>query len=51
VLKGKGSLMVEGGTHPFAEGDSIFVPGGEKHQFKNASKDPLVFLCMVPIEK
>jgi quercetin dioxygenase-like cupin family protein len=51
VLKGKGSLVVEDGAHPFGEGDSIFVPGGEKHQFKNASKDKLVFLCIVPIEK
>jgi quercetin dioxygenase-like cupin family protein len=51
VLQGKGSLVVEGDEHPFAEGDSIFVPGGEKHQFRNASKDALVFLCMVPIER
>jgi len=51
ILKGKGNLVGEDGAHPIGEGDALFVPGGEKHQFKNALKDTLVFLCMVPIEK
>ncbi len=51
ILKGAGSLVEEKQTHAFQQGDAIFVPGGEKHQFKNTSEETLVFLCMVPIEK
>ncbi len=48
VLAGQGTLVCESGERAFAAGDSIFIPGGEKHQFRNASPRPLEFLCMVP---
>ena len=51
VLKGEGNLVVEGETHIMREGDVIFVPGEENHQFKNTSDETMTFLCMVPIEK
>ena len=29
------------------EGQSLFIPGGEKHQFKNPFDSPLEFLCII----
>ena len=51
ILNGQGNLITETETFPFKQGDAVFVPGEENHQFKNISKDNLVFLCLVPIEK
>lgn len=51
ILKGEGNLITETETFPFKPGDAVFVPGEENHQFRNTSKDNLVFLCLVPIEK
>jgi quercetin dioxygenase-like cupin family protein len=48
ILEGKGSLILEDETVPLNKGDAVFVPGEENHQFKNASKENLVFLCLVP---
>jgi len=49
ILAGQGTLVSEtGGETPFAAGDSIFMPGGERHQFRNTSESPVQFLCMVP---
>jgi len=49
IKKGKGKLFWEGKSLPFKEGDVIFIPGGEKHQFRNNSRGILEFLCMIPI--
>jgi quercetin dioxygenase-like cupin family protein len=49
VLKGEGNLVEQDKTHTIKQGDVILVPGGEKHQFKNASKDTFAFICIVPI--
>ncbi|KPL00239.1 MAG: cupin [candidate division Zixibacteria bacterium SM23_73_3] len=51
ILKGEGELITENKTSPLKQGDAVFVPGEENHQFKNTSRGILVFLCMVPIEK
>ena len=51
VLEGKGSLATEHKTFSLNKGDAVFVPGEENHQFRNASEENLVFLCVVPIEK
>ena len=48
ILEGTGSLVTQEGRVPLNKGDALFVPGEEMHQFKNASQEPLVFLCMVP---
>jgi quercetin dioxygenase-like cupin family protein len=49
LLKGEGALVGEGETHIIREGDAIFVPGEENHQFRNTSEETMTFLCMVPI--
>ena len=51
ILEGKGNLVTEEGPSPLNKGDAVFVPRGEKHQFKNLFTEKLVFLCLVPIEK
>ncbi|HEX7401841.1 MAG TPA: cupin domain-containing protein [candidate division Zixibacteria bacterium] len=48
ILEGKGSLVLEDKTVPLNKGDAVLVPGGENHQFKNASTEKLIFLCLVP---
>ncbi len=48
VLKGKGVVVGGGETGEFGEGDVIFLPAGEKHQFKNTGKDAVRFLCLIP---
>jgi len=51
ILKGEGSLVTENKTSPLKQGDAVFVPGEENHQFKNTSRTNLVFLCLVPNQK
>jgi quercetin dioxygenase-like cupin family protein len=51
ILKGEGDLITENKTSPLKQGDAVFVPGEEDHQFKNTSGEMLVFVCMVPNQK
>ena len=51
ILKGTGNLVTEKGSFPFNKGDALFVPGEEKHQFKNVAGETLVFICVVPHQK
>jgi quercetin dioxygenase-like cupin family protein len=48
ILEGKGNLILKDQTIPLNKGDAVFVPGEKIHQFKNASQENLIFLCMVP---
>jgi quercetin dioxygenase-like cupin family protein len=52
VLKGEG--MLRQSTEPTVplktvrQGDSIFIPAGTPHWYKNAGKESAEFLCIVP---
>jgi quercetin dioxygenase-like cupin family protein len=48
ILEGEGLLIDENGEKKFRAGDVVFVPGNEKHQFKNNGKKTLKFLCLIP---
>ncbi len=52
VVKGQGTVLLEGEEHPIKEGDVILVPANMEHQFKavsgDVSEEGLTFLCMVP---
>jgi quercetin dioxygenase-like cupin family protein len=50
IKKGKGKLICEGKNFPLKEGDVIFIPGEEKHQFLNSSRGIFEFICIVPIK-
>ena len=48
IEKGKG-LVVDGNEKEIniSAGQSLFIPGGEKHQFKNPYKESFEFLCII----
>lgn len=50
VLAGQGVAKTEQGKVPIGPGSTVFVPGGEMHQFQNTGDELLRFLCLVPQE-
>jgi quercetin dioxygenase-like cupin family protein len=48
VLSGQGVVHTVQGEMPIAHGSTVFVPGGELHQFRNTGADTLRFICVVP---
>ena len=48
ILNGNGLLVSEAGEEPLRSGDVVFVPGGEKHNFRHAGQEPLCMLCLIP---
>jgi quercetin dioxygenase-like cupin family protein len=50
VLNGQGVVKTEQGEMAVGHGSTVFVPGGEMHQFKNTGEDVLRFICVVPQE-
>ena len=48
VIRGTGVLVGAEGETPFGEGDVIFVPPDEPHQFRNAGSIPVEFVCLIP---
>jgi len=48
VIAGRGRITDgQGREHEIRAGQSVFVPGGEKHQFLNPGEDPFEFLCII----
>lgn len=50
ILSGQGIVKTDQGDVPLQEGSTVFVPGGEMHQFQNTGDGLLRFLCLVPQE-
>jgi quercetin dioxygenase-like cupin family protein len=51
VINGEGILVAEDREHKLKEGDFALILPGEKHQFKNYSKNQnLLIICAVPKE-
>ena len=48
ILNGNGIIVGDGTEKPFGQGDVIFVPANETHQFKNSGDEPLSLLCLIP---
>ncbi|MFI4860719.1 MAG: cupin domain-containing protein [Phycisphaerales bacterium JB063] len=48
VLDGEGEAYSGDTPHPVKQGDVLFVPANEVHQFRNTSDKPFRFMCMVP---
>ncbi len=51
VLAGSGTARSEQGDRPFKQGDVIFVPPNEMHQFQNTGTAPCEFICLIPAPK
>jgi quercetin dioxygenase-like cupin family protein len=48
VEKGRGVVVDgEGKERTIGVGSSLFISGGEKHQFKNPFSEPFGFLCII----
>jgi quercetin dioxygenase-like cupin family protein len=50
VVEGQGMVVCEGQEQGIEKGFAVFVPGGEKHCFKNTGKSVMRFLCLVPAD-
>ncbi|MBN2655869.1 MAG: cupin domain-containing protein [Spirochaetales bacterium] len=50
IIKGQGTLFIEGEEKSVTAGDTAYVPGGEKHQFRNTGDGDFSFICIVPEE-
>jgi quercetin dioxygenase-like cupin family protein len=48
VVGGRGWLRGGDGERELLPGASIFIPGGEMHQFRAGEDTTLDFLCMIP---
>ena len=48
VEKGRGLVVDSSGNEiPISSGHSVFIAGGEKHQFRNPNEEPFEFLCTI----
>ena len=48
VLSGEGACVLEDKEVPLASQDAVFMPGGEKHCFRNTGDETLRVICLVP---
>jgi len=48
ILRGKGKVLMGQEEVEVGFGDILFVPGKERHQFRNAGDEPFGFLCVIP---
>ncbi len=48
ILEGNGVTRDKINEKPFKQGDVIFVPSMEWHQFINTAEDTLKLLCLIP---
>lgn len=48
VLSGQGEVFSDQGPRSITAGGVVFIPSGERHQFKNTGHTDLEFLCIVP---
>ncbi len=46
VLRGAGTMKIEGETREVGAGDAIAIPSGQTHQICNYGAGELVFLCV-----
>lgn len=48
ILEGEGLVRGGGEERRFKEGDVVFIPPNEKHQFKNKGDKTVKFICLIP---
>jgi len=51
ILEGEGLVIGQGQERKFKDGDVIFIPPNEKHQFRNNREKTVKFLCLVPVHE
>ena len=50
IVRGTGTVLLEGKDRPLKEGDVVYVPADQEHQFR-AGPEGLRFLCLVPVSR
>ncbi len=50
IVSGSGEVLLEGEYRPLKQGDVVYVPADEEHQFR-AGSEGMRFLCLVPVER
>ena len=50
ILSGVGELECAGEMTKIKQGDGLFIPSEDLHQFRATGDRPLEFLCIVPVE-
>lgn len=48
VIRGRGALVGPAGETPPREGDVLYIPPEEPHQFRNTGDEPLEMICLLP---
>jgi quercetin dioxygenase-like cupin family protein len=48
VLKGRYKIGIGDEVHEVTEGDSIYIPPGTTHWYKNTGRENAEFLCIIP---
>lgn len=48
VLNGRARVQLGSTYDELNQGDSVYIPGSETHQFENLTDEPFVFLCVIP---
>ncbi len=50
IHAGHGAVFLNGRWTAIETGDTVYVPPGEEHQFKNTGDVPLMFICVIPAQ-
>ena len=48
ILHGHGQVRINEEIHNVSPYDTVFISGGDLHQFSNLTDDPLGFFCTIP---
>jgi quercetin dioxygenase-like cupin family protein len=51
IMRGRGQVLLGEEEFEVAEGDVVYVPPNEVHQFKNIGDEPLGFFCVIPARR
>ena len=48
ILQGRARVMLGDQFEDIQEGDTVYIPSMERHQFENLTDEPFAFLCIIP---
>lgn len=48
ITHGRARVMLGDEYEEVSEGDVVYIPGWERHQFENLTDEPFTFLCIIP---
>ncbi len=51
IMKGQGRVLLGEEEFDIAQGDVVYVPPDEVHQFKSVGDEPLGFFCIIPAKE